>query len=33
MISKKLRSCTKEGLEIEDTEEEKRLKEEEKAKF
>ena len=30
---KKLRNCTKEGLELEDTEEEKKLKEEEKASY
>lgn len=30
---KKLKSCTKEGLDLEDTEEEKKAKEEEKAKF
>lgn len=30
---KKLKSCTKEGLDLEETEEEKKQKEEEKAKF
>ena len=30
---KKLKSCTKEGLDLEETEEEKKHKEEEKAKF
>ena len=31
--SKKLKSCTKEGLDLDETEEEKKKKEEEKAKF
>ena len=31
--SKKLKSCTKEGLELDETEEEKKSREEEKAKF
>lgn len=31
--TKKLKSCTKEGLDLEETEEEKKQKEEEKAKF
>jgi len=30
---KKLKSCTKEGLDLDETEEEKKQKEEEKAKF